>query len=282
MVSRAGAGRQRGIGRLCRARRWRRRCVRRRFGRHIHRTHRAPHAAFWRDAGRGGVRVAWRPGCRARSTRRPVGARAARLCHARPAGRAGRAPRAVVHHAARLHRAHGGPLAPVHLPHRRRAGTARHADRAGAAALHRIGLQPASRQQRQGRRHVAVHARHGARLPADAKHAARRPAQRARLDPRCARLSAEALRHVWRLAPGAGGLQLGPGQRQARHRAQPGRGPAHRLQRHQHAGRNAQLRAQAAGGEEHHRQPAAHGRRAAADRKPPVFRHRRHHAGHRR
>jgi membrane-bound lytic murein transglycosylase D len=51
----------------------------------------------------------------------------------------------------------------------------------------------------------------------------RRPARRAGLDPRRAGLPAKAARHVWRLAPGAGRLQLGRRQRGPRHRAQPER-----------------------------------------------------------
>ena len=53
--------------------------------------------------------------------------------------------------------------------------------------------------------------------------------------------------------------------------AQPARRPGHRLHRPEHAGRDAQLRAQAAGGEEHRRRPGAVPRRAAADREPPLL-----------
>jgi hypothetical protein len=68
--------------------------------------------------------------------------------------------RAVVRHPARLHPAHDGPLAQVPVPHRRGTRAAQHADRAGAAALHRERVQPAGRVQRARRGHVAVHAGH--------------------------------------------------------------------------------------------------------------------------
>ena len=69
----------------------------------------------------------------------------------------------------------------------------------------------------------------GKRLRAAAEPVPRRPPRRAGLDPRRARLPAAAARHVRRLAPRAGGLQLGPGQRAARHRPQPQGRPARRL-----------------------------------------------------
>jgi membrane-bound lytic murein transglycosylase D len=50
---------------------------------------------------------------------------------------------------------------------------------------------------------------------AAAERVPRRPARRAGVHPRGARLPADAARHVRRLAPGAGRLQLGPGQRAA-------------------------------------------------------------------
>ena len=61
------------------------------------------------------------------------------------------------------------------------------------------------------------------------------------------------LRHVRRLAAGAGRLQLGRRQRAAGDREEPARRPADRLREPAHAGRDAALRAQAAGGEEHRR-----------------------------
>ena len=66
----------------------------------------------------------------------------------------------------------------------------------------------------------------GPRLRAEAERLPRRSPRRPRLDSRRARLPAEALRHVRRLAPGAGGLQLGRRQRAAGHREEPARRPA--------------------------------------------------------
>ncbi len=84
------------------------------------------------------------------------------------------------------------------------------------------------------------------------------------------------LRHVRRLAPGAGRVQLGRGRRLAGHRTQPGARPAHGLRQPDHAERDALLRAQAPGGEEHHRQPGHVWREAARDSRSPVLRHRDH------
>jgi hydroxyacylglutathione hydrolase len=102
---------------------------------------------------------------------------------------------------------------------------ARPAHRAGPAALHRKRLQPAGHVGGARLGHVAVHAGHG-RISTCAERVSRRPARRAGVHPRGARLPADAARHVRRLAAGAGRLQLGPGQRAARDHAQPARRPA--------------------------------------------------------
>ena len=97
-----------------------------------------------------------RRSCRAR---RPLGSRAARLRDARPRQRPGARARALVCVAPRLRRAHDGARRPLPVLHRRGAREARHADRAGAAAVHRERLQPAGDVGRAGLRHVAVHSR---------------------------------------------------------------------------------------------------------------------------
>ena len=160
-----------------------------------------------------------------------------------PGERPGAPAGTVVRHAAGLHAAHDRALAQVPVPHRRGTGAAQHADRAGVAALHRKRLQPAGRLQRPRRRHVAVHARHRPVFRTQAERLPRRPSRRAGVDASRAGLPAEALRHVRRLAPGAGRLQLGRRQRRPRDRAQPEERPGHRLRRSQHAQRDPVLRA---------------------------------------
>ena len=192
---------------------------------------------------------------RARRARRPVGTGPPRLRDARPRQRPGARPRALVRDPARLRGAHDRARRPLPVPHRRGARQARHADRAGAAALHRERLQPAGDVGGAGLGHVAVHPVDRARLRAQAERLPRRPARRPRLHPGGARLPAEALRDVRRLAAGAGRLQLGRRQRAAGDREEPARRPADRLREPAHAGRDAALRAEAAGGEEHRRPP---------------------------
>ena len=97
---------------------------------------------------------------RPRRAARPVGTRARRLRDARPRQRAGARPRTLVRHAARLRAAHDRARRPLPVPHRRGSRAPRHADRAGAAALHRKCLQPAGHVVGQGLGHVAVHAGH--------------------------------------------------------------------------------------------------------------------------
>ena len=178
---------------------------------------------------------------------------------------------AVVRQSSRLRAAHDRARQPLPLLHRRRGRTARHARRAGLAALHRERLQPAGRLERTGVRHVAVHARHRQGLRSAPEPVPRRPARRAGLDTRRARLSAAPARPVRRLAPCAGGLQLGPGQRAAGHRSQPPRRPGGRLRQPAHARRDAQLRAQAAGGDEHRGQARDLRLVAAAAGKSPLL-----------
>ena len=175
----------------------------------------------------------------ARAAGRHVGPHPPRLQDARPRQRAGARPRAVVCEPARLHPAHDRALEQyifhiVEELERRNMPTE-------LALLPYIesAFNPQAVSSATRRRHVAVHARHRHRLRPQAEHVPRRPARRAGLHPRRARLPAEALRHVRRLAPRAGRLQLGRRQRGPRHRQEPARRPAHRLHRPQHAGRDA-------------------------------------------
>ena len=188
----------------------------------------------------------------------------------------------MVCHPARLHPAHDRALQQVPVPHRRGARAAQHALGTGAAPLHRKRLQPAGGFQRARRRHVAVHARDRHLFRAQAERLSRRPARRAGVHPGRAGLFAKAARHVRRLAPGAGCLQLGRRQRRPRHREEQEERPGHRLCRTEYAQRDPLLRAQAAGGEEHHRQPGKIPRRAAIDREPSVLPDGEGHARHRR
>ena len=94
---------------------------------------------------------------------RPVGARARGLRDARPGQRAGAQVGAVVRLAPRLRAAHDRTRRPLPVPRRRGDRKARHADRAGAAALHRKRLQPAGHVGGTRLGHVAVHAGHRAR-----------------------------------------------------------------------------------------------------------------------
>ena len=96
----------------------------------------------------------------AASAERPVGTHPARLCHAESGHRTGSRPRTVVRHPARLHAAHDRALPQIPVLHRGGVGAAQHAHRDRAAALHRERLQSPGHIQRQGGRHVAVHARH--------------------------------------------------------------------------------------------------------------------------
>src|SRR5476649_113246 len=93
----------------------------------------------------------------------------------------------------------------------------------------------------------------------------------------------QSLRHVRRLATGAGRLQLGPGFGAEGHRPQPGGRQADRLREpgRPDAGRDPQLRAQAAGGEEHHRQSGPVRRDPAADRQHALLHRRRQDRRHR-
>ena len=71
---------------------------------------------------------------------------------------------------------------------------------------------------------------------------------------------------------GAGLVQLGRRLRATRHGQERGRRPAHRLPVPVHAGRDPQLRPQAAGHQEHHRRPAALRGGAAAGRQHALLR----------
>lgn len=179
-----------------------------------------------------------------------MGAHSPRLPDAGPAERPRRHADDLVHAASRLRAAHDRALAEISVSHRRGARGAPHADRARAAAVHRIRLQPAGAVGREGGRHVAVHAGHGPHVQPEAQHVAGRAPRRAGVDERRARLPVAPARHVRRLVSGAGRIQLGRGQRAARDRAQPGGRPADRLPEPADAERDAQLRAEAAGGEE--------------------------------
>src|SRR5476649_1946081 len=88
---------------------------------------------------------------------------------------------------------------------------------------------------------------------------------------------------IWRLATGAGRLQLGPGFGAEGHRPQPGGRQADRLREpgRPDASRDPQLRAQAAGGEEHHRQSGTVRRDPAADRQHALLHRRRQDRRHR-
>ncbi|CAG2151418.1 hypothetical protein LMG26296_04958 [Cupriavidus plantarum] len=169
--------------------------------------------------------------------------------------------------------AHGRPVEPVPLSHRRGTGTAEDADRARAAAVRRERVQSAGGVHGQGGRHVAVHPEHGQDVQPQAEHVPRRAARRARVHGRGARLPRAALRHVRRLASGARRVQLGGGRGLARDRAQSGPRAAHGLCQPDDAERDALLRAQAAGGEEHHRQPGRVWREAARYSRSSVLRH---------
>jgi hydroxyacylglutathione hydrolase len=152
------------------------------------------------------------------AARRPVGTHPPRLRHARPGQRPGARPRAVVRQPARLHPAHDRALSkylfhiveelerrnmPTELallPFIESAFNPQAVSSAKAAGMWQF--MPAT----------------GQHFRAQAERVPRRPARRAGLDPRRTGLPAKAARHVWRLAPGAGRLQLGRRQRRPRHR----------------------------------------------------------------
>ena len=192
---------------------------------------------------------------RQRRALRPVAPRARRLRDPRPRQRRGQGVGAVVLVAARLRGPHDGARLEVPVPHHPGGGAPPHAHRAGAAALHRERVQPAGDVGGQGLGHVAVRVGHRQGLRPQAEHLPRRPPRRARVDARRARLPAAPARHVRRLAPRAGRLQLRPGHRAARDQPQPEGRPAHRLREPEPAGGDAPVRAQAAGGQEHRDAP---------------------------
>ena len=110
----------------------------------------------------------WQRKC-LRSELRPVGNRAVDgrsrclgphpqgFCDSRPDQSAGRNPDRLVRSPRRLHTTHHHARFALPVSCGRRAGKAQHADRTGAAAVHRIGLQSTSLFKCQGGWHVAVH-----------------------------------------------------------------------------------------------------------------------------
>ena len=169
--------------------------------------------------------------------------------------RAGAQVGAVVRQPPRLRAAHDRARRPLPVPHRR-------GSRARAACRPSWPCCPSSRAPSTRRRCRRRAPRAcgsscpppGKRLRTQAEPLPRRPPRRAGLHPRRARLPAAAVQPVRRLAAGAGRLQLGPGQRAARHRtATASAGLPTDYDEPAHARRDAQLRAQAAGGEEHRR-----------------------------
>ena len=122
----------------------------------------------------------------------------------------------------------------------------------------------------------------GQLLRTQAERLSRRPARRAGLHPRGPGLPAKAARHVRRLAPGAGGLQLGRRQRRPRHRAQPedaAWAPRYADLNMPNETRYYVPKLQAV---KNIVADPERSRRAAADRKPPLFPDRHRHARHRR
>ena len=200
------------------------------------------------------------------AARQPVGPDPARLRDARSRDPARGQPHPLVCEPGRVHRPHGAALATVSVPHRRGNRAARHADRTRAAAVRRERVPAGGDLHREGGGPVAVHPVDGQGLRPRAEHVARRAPRRDRVDPRRARLPAEAVRHVRRLAPCARLLQLGRGRGLARHREEPPRRQADRLHEPEDAEGDGVLRAEAAGHQEHRFRARALGRCAAADR----------------
>ena len=179
-----------------------------------------------RDAGLAPAR--WPRPRRRQLPHRPVEPRARRLCDARPAGRSGRPVGAALRHATRLRRPHDRARQPLPVPHRRGTRSAPDAAGAGAAALHRERLQSAGGVVGAGRRDVAVHAGHRARLRPDARTCSatsaatcwRRPAPRSTTCRACTRCSATG---TWRWPPttGARAMCSGPSSATAPAAARP-------------------------------------------------------------